>query len=70
MRIENKQIRKMADRYKERGWSRFKASHQCTESECLFCNGWTWGAIDGYLAGYRAAIRAKRRTSKGKEVKP
>jgi len=70
MRVENKQIRKMADRYKERGWPRFKESHQCTEPECSFCNGWTWGAVDGYTAGYRAAKREMRRAGKGKEVKP
>jgi hypothetical protein len=43
MRPDNKQIQKMADRYKERAWARFKKSHSCDEAECTFCNGWTWG---------------------------
>lgn len=48
--------------FRKKAWPRFRKGHNdCKESECLFCNGWTWGAVEGFRAGYMAARRDLKR---------
>lgn len=54
-------VEKEAFKYMKAAARRFKRNHQCTEDECSFCNGFTWGAVQGYVTGYRARKRATRR---------
>lgn len=56
----------VAHAYMKRAAPRFRKKHGCT-GDCEFCAGWTWGAVDGYLAAARQAKKIwPRRRAVGK----
>lgn len=61
--MKKETIRSKAYRYMERANKRFRADHQHKNPDdaaaCEFCNGFTWGAVDGYIAGYKAAQKKR-----------
>jgi hypothetical protein len=63
MTIKNKrQLADAADRYMTVATKRFaKRTKREPEGEDAFVNGFSWGANQGYIAGFKAATR--KRTS-------
>lgn len=59
--VKAKSIKDKAHEYMERANKRFRAKHQHKNPDeavhCEFCNGHSWGAVDGYIAGYKAEKR-------------
>lgn len=64
--MKPKTLESRAHAFKARAWPKFRRGHlNCTKHDCGFCNGWTWGAVDGYRAGYMAARREWRKANSG-----
>jgi hypothetical protein len=63
--VKTKSIKDKAHEYMERANKRFRGEHQHKNRDeaahCEFCNGHSWGAVGGYVAGFKAAMKQKRR---------
>lgn len=62
--MNKKELEDAAFRFMKPAAKRFRAKAQIDDSS-EYGAGYTWGAVDGYKAGYRAAMRKRASKRRG-----